>query len=429
MPRAAAATRAGIRRDALRAEREARAAVSPRRRFENLLDRHESRLRRVAFGMLGDAHRVDDVLQEAFLKAYRALPDSFENEQLEAAWLYRIVHRCCLDELRGRKRRREVAGVLELLSSEDEQDSSLVVAERSRGSRRTRVPSSCSSTSSGSTTTPRPGCSASHGGRSHRASHEARRALREVLDAWSSRTSLRRLPPRTSANGSGSVPRSGITSRRTTLARRRELRRWRPPPPPCPLPACSPSGTEAPGLPCARSTRRTRAPSPCREGSQSPASWRTRPTASFNNGQTFTLPCRGPARRCQLARTRRRRPSASRLRVRRRVLRPVGGIDPARAFRSSALRSLPSGRGRPGQHGQRRDLLGRRARDRATPRGRRRQRHTGLRHGRHAGPARRSCIRCSTSTGRRSGSRCTCPTTATTVSGPNVKRRLGRLSS
>jgi RNA polymerase sigma-70 factor, ECF subfamily len=119
---------AGIRRDALRAEREARDAVAPRRRFENLLDRHEARLRRVAFGMLGDPHRVDDVLQEAFLKAYRALPDRFENERLEAAWIYRIVHRCCLDELRRRKRRREVVGVLELVASEDEQDASLVVA-------------------------------------------------------------------------------------------------------------------------------------------------------------------------------------------------------------------------------------------------------------------------------------------------------------
>jgi RNA polymerase sigma-70 factor (ECF subfamily) len=119
---------AGIRRDALHAARAAREAVSPRRRFENLLDRHEARLRRVAYGMLGDAHRVDDVLQEAFLKAYRSLPDRFENDRVEAAWLYRIVHRCCLDELRGRKRRREVAGVIELLAVVDDQDASLVVA-------------------------------------------------------------------------------------------------------------------------------------------------------------------------------------------------------------------------------------------------------------------------------------------------------------
>jgi RNA polymerase sigma-70 factor (ECF subfamily) len=99
---------AGRRADALHAERAAREAISRRRRFENLLDRHEKRLRRVAFGMLGDTARLDDVLQEAYLKAYRSLPDRFEHDRAESAWLYRIVHRCCLDELRRRRRRREV---------------------------------------------------------------------------------------------------------------------------------------------------------------------------------------------------------------------------------------------------------------------------------------------------------------------------------
>ena len=111
---------------ALYAERTAREASSPRRRFENLLDRHESRLRRVAYGMLGDVHRVDDVLQDAFLKAYRKLPAAFESAQAESAWLYRIVHNCCLDELRRRRRRPEVLGVVERASHPD--DDSLVVA-------------------------------------------------------------------------------------------------------------------------------------------------------------------------------------------------------------------------------------------------------------------------------------------------------------
>lgn len=82
-------------------------ALSARRRFENMLERHENRLRRLAFGMLGDAHRVDDVLQDALLRAYLKLPTRFENERAEAAWLYRIVHRTCLNELRTRRRRRE----------------------------------------------------------------------------------------------------------------------------------------------------------------------------------------------------------------------------------------------------------------------------------------------------------------------------------
>lgn len=82
-------------------------ALLPRARFENLLDRYERRLRSVCHGMLADPGRVDDVLQEAFLKAYRALPKRFENERLESAWLYRIVYRCCIDEIRSDRRRRE----------------------------------------------------------------------------------------------------------------------------------------------------------------------------------------------------------------------------------------------------------------------------------------------------------------------------------
>ena len=76
-----------------------------------MLERHEARLRRVAFGVIGDPNRVDDVLQEALLKAYRALPARFESDGHEAAWLYRIVHRSCLNELRARRRRPELLGV------------------------------------------------------------------------------------------------------------------------------------------------------------------------------------------------------------------------------------------------------------------------------------------------------------------------------
>jgi len=93
------------------------AAAKPRR-FETLLQRHEARLRRVAYGMLGDPSRVDDVLQEALFRAYRKLPVRFETEQHEAAWLYRIVYRCCLNELRTRRRRRETLGVPDRPSGE-----------------------------------------------------------------------------------------------------------------------------------------------------------------------------------------------------------------------------------------------------------------------------------------------------------------------
>jgi len=83
-------------------------APTGRQRFENLLDRHHARLRRVASGIVRRPDAVDDVLQEAYLKAYRSLPARFASDAHESAWLYRIVYHCCLDELKRRRRRNEV---------------------------------------------------------------------------------------------------------------------------------------------------------------------------------------------------------------------------------------------------------------------------------------------------------------------------------
>lgn len=78
-----------------------------RGRFERIVQRHHARLRRATAGMLADPDRVDDVLQEAYLRAYRRLPRRFANEAHEAAWLYRVLFNCCQDELRRRGRSRE----------------------------------------------------------------------------------------------------------------------------------------------------------------------------------------------------------------------------------------------------------------------------------------------------------------------------------
>lgn len=84
-------------------------APSDRARFEEMLNRHHRKLRRMVAGVVADPDRVDDVLQEAYYKAYRRLPRAFANDAHEATWLYRVTYRCCLDELRARKRRRESA--------------------------------------------------------------------------------------------------------------------------------------------------------------------------------------------------------------------------------------------------------------------------------------------------------------------------------
>jgi RNA polymerase sigma-70 factor, ECF subfamily len=73
--------------------------------FAAIVHRHDHRLRGLAYQLLaGDRHRMDDALQEAYLRAYRALP-GFRVEADLGTWLYRIVYNACIDELRRDRRR------------------------------------------------------------------------------------------------------------------------------------------------------------------------------------------------------------------------------------------------------------------------------------------------------------------------------------
>jgi RNA polymerase sigma-70 factor (ECF subfamily) len=71
-----------------------------RRDFAKLVREHDAGLRALAFRLLGDRDRMDDALQEAYLRAYRALP-RFRGDSAISTWLYRIVYNACLDELRN----------------------------------------------------------------------------------------------------------------------------------------------------------------------------------------------------------------------------------------------------------------------------------------------------------------------------------------
>jgi RNA polymerase sigma-70 factor (ECF subfamily) len=70
--------------------------------FDVLVRRHEARAVRLAARMLGDADAALDAAQEAFVKAWRALP-RFEGESRFSTWLVRIVINQCRNDLRQRK--------------------------------------------------------------------------------------------------------------------------------------------------------------------------------------------------------------------------------------------------------------------------------------------------------------------------------------
>jgi RNA polymerase sigma-70 factor (ECF subfamily) len=74
--------------------------------FRVLVERHSHSLFRLAFRLTGNEQDAEDVVQEAFLKAYRRL-DQFESRANFGSWLYRIAANCSVDVLRARVRRDE----------------------------------------------------------------------------------------------------------------------------------------------------------------------------------------------------------------------------------------------------------------------------------------------------------------------------------
>src|SRR5439155_8086669 len=96
------------------AEREAQAATllvaqakaGDARAFEALVKRYRKRIFALALHMTGSASEADDIAQEVFLKAYRALPQ-FEGRSQFFTWVYRMTVNRSLNAKRDRARRGE----------------------------------------------------------------------------------------------------------------------------------------------------------------------------------------------------------------------------------------------------------------------------------------------------------------------------------
>ena len=84
----------------------ARAKAGDRAAFTDVVRHYDHRLRALAYRLLGDRAAMDDALQEAYVKAFRALP-SFREDAGLGTWLYQITYRACID-LQRRERRHTV---------------------------------------------------------------------------------------------------------------------------------------------------------------------------------------------------------------------------------------------------------------------------------------------------------------------------------
>jgi RNA polymerase sigma-70 factor, ECF subfamily len=83
------------------------AQAGDRRAFQALYQRYERKVFSVAYGFLRNQDDALDVLQEAFIKVHRYLPN-FEGQSSFYTWLYRIVANLCIDHLRRSGRKRDV---------------------------------------------------------------------------------------------------------------------------------------------------------------------------------------------------------------------------------------------------------------------------------------------------------------------------------
>jgi RNA polymerase sigma-70 factor (ECF subfamily) len=83
--------------------------------FHQLVDRHSRRIYQMAYRMTGCREDAEDVVQDAFVRAFRQL-NRFESRSSFSTWLYRIAVNCAIDST-GRGRRRETAEVPTVLDA------------------------------------------------------------------------------------------------------------------------------------------------------------------------------------------------------------------------------------------------------------------------------------------------------------------------
>ncbi len=99
--------------------------------FDELLRRHDDRMRALAYRLLADRDRMDDALQEAYLNAFRGL-GKFRPGSEFGPWLYRVTYNACIDELRRRKRHPVAAEAEDTESTRPGPEQSVTTAESVR---------------------------------------------------------------------------------------------------------------------------------------------------------------------------------------------------------------------------------------------------------------------------------------------------------
>lgn len=88
----------------------ARAKQGDQEAFAALVEANQNRIYTLAVRMTGNPEDGADMAQEAFLRAWRSLPD-FQGGSSFATWLYRLASNVCIDFLRKKKRQEDAVSL------------------------------------------------------------------------------------------------------------------------------------------------------------------------------------------------------------------------------------------------------------------------------------------------------------------------------
>jgi RNA polymerase sigma-70 factor (ECF subfamily) len=98
-----------------------RAQRGDKRAFGMLVEKYQRKLGRLLSRLIRDQAEVEDVVQESFIKAYRALPN-FRGESAFYTWLYRIGINTAKNYLVSMGRRPQISNDVEIEDAENFED-------------------------------------------------------------------------------------------------------------------------------------------------------------------------------------------------------------------------------------------------------------------------------------------------------------------
>lgn len=105
-----------------------RARGGDREAFGALVEQYRDNVYRLAYRMCGNAYDADEAAQEAFVAAWRALPN-FRGDAKFSTWLYRLTTNAAIDVMR-REKRHQTVGDGEMMELADDADSPQETVER-----------------------------------------------------------------------------------------------------------------------------------------------------------------------------------------------------------------------------------------------------------------------------------------------------------